>query len=265
MKKKTDMSPLEQTLTNSLFAHYFRYLWNAPDLIVVLGEALPLWHSRHAYCQRHHIQDADTEGIRLLERLFAAAGLAAVQSTERELWGWSLSLPGLSTGLFCGVEPEGMVCGRVLASPASKNLTIVQHQSPKSPMAQSHFTLMSQDPVEAVERYFEEAEQTLIRIAVDGSGRGVLLRPLPGGRFDDIQGLSDEALIARCRSLAADGSLKKLDEVLLFYECPCTGEKLQSMLESLPEQQRGALWADSSTLAIECPRCARKHLLARRQ
>lgn len=257
--------PSEQTPTPSLFAHYFRYLWNAPDLIVVIGDARPLWESRRAYCRTHHIQDGNPEGIRLLERLFTAAGLASVQAAERAWWGWSLSLPGLATGLFCGVEPEGLVCGRVLESRPSKNLTVVQHQEPKSPMAQSHFTLMTQDPVEAVEKYFEEAEQTLIRIAVDGSGQGVLLRPMPGGRFDDIQGLSDDGLIAKCRGLAEDGTLKKLDEVLLFYECPCTEQKIHKMLESLPEQQRETLWTDSGTLEVECPRCARKYLLTRRQ
>ena len=47
-----------------------------------------------------------------LNLMFAAAGLVAVSLPERESWGWSLSLQGSSAGLFCAIEPEGMISGR---------------------------------------------------------------------------------------------------------------------------------------------------------
>ena len=180
----------------------------------------------------------------LLNRLFAAAGLAAVSLAQRESWGWSVSMPGMDEGLFCGVEPEGMICGRVLGNKKTQGLCVVQRQGEKSPMAQSHVTLITQDPVEAVERYFEEAEQTLIRIAVDDAGRGVLLRPMPGGTFEAINGLSDDQIIERIFALAGDGSMQHLEEVLLFYACPCSPEKIQAMIKSLPADQSAQLWGD---------------------
>lgn len=244
-------------------AHYFRFLWEAPGLIVVTGEAREIWNGRAAYNKRYALQNPDARASMLLNRLFAAAGLAAVVLPEREWWGWSLSLPGSSIGFFCGVEPEGMVCGRVLGSEPSKNLAVVQRQAKKLPATQSHFTLLTQDPVEAVERYFEEAEQTLIRIAVDRQGRGVLLRPMPGGGFDEIQGLSDDDVIARCFSHAADGTYKQLDEVLLFYECPCNEETIKKVILGLPRKQGAALWGDLDRLDVECPRCGRHYTVKR--
>jgi len=249
--------------TNMHLAHYFRYHWEQPNLIVVTGEAEEIWNGYSAYRNRYEIPEAEPESTAMLKRLFAAAGLAAVSLAEAERWGWSVTFPQSSTGLFCGIEPEGSVCGKVLESDPLKNLVVVQRQGKKSPMTQSHFSLMTHDPVEAVERYFEEAEQTLIRIAVDGQGRGALLRPMPGGNFDDISGLSDDELIARCFGLAADGAIKKLDEFLLFYECPCDQQQISKMLRTLPERRLAELWGDLERLEVFCPRCGRKHTVER--
>jgi hypothetical protein len=249
--------------TNMHLAHYFRYHWERPNLIVVTGEAEEIWNGYNAYCLRYGIPETVPEGTIMLKRLFVAAGLAAVSLPEAEWWGWSVTFPQSPIGLFCGVEPEGMVCGRVLESDPARNLGIVQRQDKKSPMTQSYFSLLTHDPVEAVERYFEEAEQTLIRIAVDSQGRGALLRPMPGGNFEDISGFTDDELIARCFGQAAEGSIKMLQEVLLFYECPCNQQQINKMLSSLPESQLAELWGDLDRLEVSCPRCGRRYIVER--
>jgi len=147
--------------TNIHLAHYLRYHWERPSLIVVTGDVWEIWKGYNAYCQRYKITEADKEAIAMLKRLFAAAGLAAVSLPEAEWWGWSITFQQLSAGLFCGIEPEGMVCGTVLKSDPSRNLMVVQRQGKKSPVTQSHFSLMTHDPIEAVERYFEEALQNV--------------------------------------------------------------------------------------------------------
>ena len=244
-------------------AHYNRYLWKSPNLIAVTGAVEKIWEGRAAYHGSHTVAAEAPGAAGLLNRLFAAAGLAAVSLPERESWGWSVSPPGMEEGFFCGVEPEGLICGRVLDNKKTQGLCVVQRQGEKSPMAQSHVKLITQDPVEAVERYFEEAEQTLIRIAVDDAGRGVLLRPMPGGAFDAINGLSDARIIERIFGLAADGAMQHLEEVLLFYACPCTTEKIRAMLKALPADQSAELWGDLQSLEIACPRCGRYYKVFR--
>ncbi|MDA8125784.1 MAG: Hsp33 family molecular chaperone HslO [Deltaproteobacteria bacterium] len=245
--------------TSMPFAHYCRYLWERPNLIVVAGEAGEIWKGYRAYRERYGIPPAGPQGAALLERLFAAAGLAALSLPEAESWGWSVTFPGSSVGLFCGIEPEGSVCGQVLVSEREKNLVVVQKQGRNTSLTQSHFALLTHDPVEAVERYFEEAEQTLIRIAVDGRGRGVLLRPMPGGHFADISGLADDALIERCWGMAAEGTIRKLAEARLFYECPCNQEKIDKLIAALPREQQDELWGDLEKLEVSCPRCGRSY------
>ena len=249
--------------TDIHLARYFRYHWERPDLIVVTGEAGEIWKGYDSYCRRYGIPKADRESTVKLGRLFAAAGLAAVSLPEPEWWGWSVTFPDSTTGLFCGVEPNGMMCGTVLKSDPSRNLVAVQRQAKDSPVTQSRFSLITHDPVEAIERYFEESDQTLIRIAVDNVGRGVLLRPLPGGNFDDINGLTDDEIITRCFGMATEGEMKKLDEVLLFYECPCNIRQIVKLIDSLPEDQHNELWGGLEILDVSCPRCGRKYTVNR--
>jgi len=240
-------------------AHYFRYFWEEPGLLVVTGEAEEIYRGYAAYNERYGIADADPGAAMLLKRLFAGAGLAAVSLSPRESWGWSLAVPGSTVGLFCGVEPEGMVCGRVLESDSSQQEAAVQRQDGRSPCTQSHFTLTGSDPAGAVERYFEEAQQILARVAVDDNGKGVLVCPLPGGRFDVIGGLENHELISRCFHMAAAGEMNRLEEVLLFYECRCNDEVMLSMITGLPRQQRKELWKDTDVISVVCPRCGRSY------
>ncbi len=249
--------------SNMHLAHYYRYHWEEPDLIVVTGEATQIWEGYHAYCKRYGIQLPEKDKTEMLMRMFAAAGLAAVSLPEPEYWGWSLTFPGLSTGLFCGVEPNGMICGSVRKSDPTRNLVAVQRQAKDSPATQSHFSLFTHDPIEAVERYFAESEQTLIRIAVDDKGKGALLRPLPNGRFDEIDGLTDSELISRCFSLAEEGKITLLEEMLLFYECPCDMQMITKMIRSIPEEEQKELWGNLNQLEVSCPRCSRKYLVER--
>lgn len=242
-------------------AHYYRYHWEETDLIVVTGEAAQVWEGYLAYCGRYGITLPEKDKSAMLMRMFAGAGLAAVSLPEPEYWGWSVTFPGLTTGLFCGVEPSGMMSGTVLESDPSRNLVAVQRQAINSPVTQSRFSLFTHDPVEAVEHYFAESEQNLIRIAVDDKGKGALLKPLPGGKFDAIEGLTDNELISRCFGLAEDGKITLLQEMLLFYECSCNMQMITKMIKSISEQEQKDLWGTLITLRFPAPGAAENILL----
>ncbi len=242
-------------------SHYYRYLWQGPELIVILGDAAKMWQGFQKYGEKYRIASVDSDGSEAMRRLLAGAGLAAVSLPERESWGWTLSLPGTSTGLFCAVEPEGMVCVSLRQSASEFNAAIVQRQKEKAPLAQSHYTLSSADPVKAVEQYFEYSAQMLVRVAVLDDGRGAFVQPLPGHDFGPLDGLSDTELVERCYALAEDEKAKLLDEVMLFYGCRCSDAMILEMVTALPARQRSELWQDSPSLTINCPRCDRAYTL----
>jgi redox-regulated HSP33 family molecular chaperone len=54
-----------------------------------------------------------------------------------------------------------------------------------------------------------------------------------------------------------------LQEMLLFYECPCNIEMIRKIIQSLPEDQQNELWGTLDHLEVLCPRCSRKYLISR--
>lgn len=244
-------------------SHYCRYLWQGPELIVITGDASKLWQGLQEYAEKYRIEYGDNKENTVVKRLLAGAGLAAVSLPERESWGWTMSLPGSSAGLFCGVEPEGMACVSLRHSAAETDAAVVQRQKEKSPMTQSHYTLDSTEPVKAVERYFEESAQMLVRIALLDDGRGAFVQPMPGHDFGPLDGLSDAGLVDQCFALCDNEQAKLLNEVVLFYGCRCSDTMILEMITALPAQQRLGLWRDSSKLTINCPRCNRAYTISK--
>jgi hypothetical protein len=244
-------------------SHYYRYLWQGPELIVIVGNAANLWQGLGEYNDKYSIAPGDSIGDAAVQRMLAGAGLAAVSLPERESWGWTLSLPGSSIGLFCAVEPEGMACACLRESVLEADAAVVQRQVEKSPLTQSHYTLSTTDPVRAVEQYFESCAQMLVRVAVLADGRGAFVQPLPGHGFGPLDGLSDSELVERCSALFENEQVKLLDEVLLFYGCRCSDAMILNMITALPAPQRAELWQDSSSLTVNCPRCGRAYTLTR--
>ncbi len=218
---------------------------------------------KQLYDERHGISEVTGDERRTLERIMAAACLAAVSLAQRESWGWTLTLPGSPHGFFCGVEPEGMICGTVKEAPLEKGSVHLQRQKADGPLMESHYSPDNEDPVAAVQRYFEQVEQIRTRIALGPDGSGVLVQALPEGDFDRVTDLADEEMISLCREKARNGEFKALQEVLLFYECRCDDKMIRDMIDALPDAGRAELWGDEKELNIECPRCGRKYVIGR--
>lgn len=244
-------------------ANYRRCLWQDAGLLVVAGDFGRALLSRDAYNSRHGIETPGGRGGQALERALAAAGLAALSLAERESWGWSMSFAGEGLGLFCAVEPEGMLCGRLLDAPTDGRLVAVQRQKAGEPIVESRLVPEGGDPARAVERYFEVSVQLPTRIAVSDAGPGALVQLVPGGDFARVAPLDDEVLLSLVDELSAGDALKTLDEVLLFYECRCDDGMVAGMVQSLPEDQRREVWGERATLEVECPRCGRGFLVSR--
>jgi hypothetical protein len=242
-------------------AKFDRFLWEDADLLITAGEISPLIKGLEAYNARYQIKNPPAGAMPSVRRLLAAVSLAAAALPERESWGWSLTLPGSSIGFFVGAEPEGMICLR--AEPAKRDLplVVVQRQRAGGPLRQSSTQALDDDPVHAVSRYFDDAEQTRNRLAVDDDGKGVLIHALPDGRLDRVASMADAQLIERMDELAASGALKPVGEFLLFYECRCHEEMITDMVTNLPRDQANDIWEGQHSLEVACPRCGREYVV----
>lgn len=238
---------------------YKRYLWEEPGLLIIIGDFLEFKTGMKLYEDRHHIESAAVHGSKEFDRLMGAAALAAISLAERESWAWTMTLPGSERGLFCAVEPEGMICGRTRPAKKQKATVHLQRQKADGPLIQSHYEPLSGDPVDTINRYFEQVEQIKTRIVLDDDCSGVLVQALPDAKFSVVEKLENTKLSTLCRQMASQDKLKAMHEVVTFYECRCTDEMILNMMTSLPDAQRKELWGNENSLTIECPRCGREY------
>jgi molecular chaperone Hsp33 len=240
-----------------------RFLWKERSLLVVTGDFAALAAGKSAYDARYGIEPGDGAGIRQLERLLPAAALAAVSLAERESWGWTLTAAGAGHGLFCAVEPEGMICGIARAADPERAAAYLQRRKGDGPLVESHFEPDAIDPVGTVQRYFEKVEQIATRIALGAGGDGALVQALPGGALAGLEAADADALIAELRELIASDRVDHLDDVVIFYECRCDERVIRGMLDGLSDAARRELWGDQPEIRITCPRCGREFPISR--
>jgi hypothetical protein len=244
-------------------AKYKRYLIEDTNLMVVRGSIAPVIAGMSEYNARHRIAPPDAELNATIQELLAATALSAVSLAERESWGWSLTFKKMNVGFFVGVEPEGMICMRVLDAQSRKASVMVQKQKAGLPMTQSHLSPRTQRPRDMVEQYFSEVDQTRTRLEVTDDGDGILVHALPGGNFDAVRDLGPDELFRYLDSAIDAGRVKVLNEVLLFYECRCSEDMIIKMIDTMSGSDRKDIFGDLQHVEIECPRCGRKYSVAR--
>jgi redox-regulated HSP33 family molecular chaperone len=240
-----------------------RHLWTERSLLVVTADLAALLAGKNVYDTRYGISPDTVGDGRALDRLMAAAALAAVSLAERESWGWTLTASGAEHGLFCGVEPEGMVCGTARAADPDRAVAHLQRKKGDGPLVESRFTPSSDDPAATVQRYFLEVEQIQTRVAISDSAEGALVQALPGGALAELAPLGDEELRAELRAVIATDRAQHLDDVVVFYECRCDDVLITKMIAGLPDQARRELWGDLTEICVTCPRCGREFAVSR--
>ncbi len=125
---------------------------------------------------------------------------------------------------------------------------------------------------EAIEGYFEQSEQlpTRILLAVDGTrAAGVLLQKLPGEAqdadgwnragtllgtlsSDELLGLDAETLLHR---LFHEESRRLFPARPLRFECPCTRERVASVLRGLGDDELREIVATQGEVDVDCQFC----------
>jgi hypothetical protein len=244
-------------------AKYNRYLLEKESLLVIRGSIEPVMSGMRVYNSRYKIAPPPAILEPVVKELLAAAALSAVSLAERESWGWSLTFKGMRTGFFAGLEPQGMICLRVLPAESEKASALIQRQKAGFPMTQSHMELRSESPSLVAEQYFSEVVQTATRLIVGTQGEGMLVQALPGGAFDAVKDLGAEDLTLLVDGAIKEGTAKSAGEVLLFYECRCSEEMISGLIGKMKSSDREDLFGDLPRINVECPRCGREYTVSR--
>lgn len=244
-------------------AEYKRYLMDEEGLLVVRGSVEPVLSGMRVYNSRYKIVPPPAILEPVVSDLLSAAALSALSLADRESWGWSLTFKGMQTGFFVGLEPEGMMCLRILPAESDKASVLVQRQKAGFPMTQSHLEPRSESPFSVVEQYFYEVVQTATRLATGADGEGMLVQTLPGGTFGTVVDLEPEDLFNLVDRAIEEGTAKAAGEVLLFYECRCSEEMISGLIGKMKKADREDLFGELPRINVECPRCGREYTVTR--
>ena len=246
-------------------AKYRRYLMNKESLLVVQGNISPVLAGMSVYNARYKISPPPEILAPIVKELLAATALSALSLADRESWGWSLTFRGMPEGFFVGLEPEGMICLRILPADSEKVSGMIQRQKAGLPMAQSHIEPRTASPKDVVEQYFSEVIQTRTQLAVKEDGESMLVQSLPGSSFDGLEGLDSELLFAYVDRAVGEGSIREAGEVLLFYECRCSEEMISRLVRNMSDSDKRDLFGSFSQVEMECPRCGKEYTVRKRE
>lgn len=285
-------------------ALYRRYLWESKNITwVYTAHVDELLASRRDYYRAcgmdEPVLNADQQ--REIDDLMISATLASESQVARDMWGWTIRIPMKPWGLFCGVEPEGMVCARFTALPPQAaddpvGSFAIQRVSEDAPVRQTSLIPSDTSARYLVEQYFDESEQLPARIAIS-EHEALMALSMPDADWDVVKTLDGAQLLSLfhelCRETPATdetsapdttplsdsaqrlreqfraahattgmtGDLKVMHEAVFFYGCRCSHERISQMIDHLPEAQKKELWGDSKHLEIQCPRCGRDYIL----
>ncbi len=247
---------------------YTRYFWSERKLILVYAKTEKLFESMHRYLRLNamsicHYSEKQRTAF---DELIVSASLSAASQVERDYWGWTLRLPFANWGLFCAVDPEGMVCAKIspLAREAADVLgkVAVQRQIAEAPLRQSMLIPDSESALLTVEQYYRESEQLPARIAMK-DGEALMILSMPEGDWEGLETASQAELLAAFHEANEGGSLQKSYEYVFYYDCRCDVKQMHGVVSSLPEAEQDYLWGDEGELHIECPRCGKRYNLMR--
>ena len=287
-------------------ALYRRYLWESRNISwIYTSDIDKLLESRRAYHEMYGIANPSSEPTlrQEIDDLMIGATLASESQVEREMWGWTIRIPLKPWGLFCGVEPEGMVCTRFtqLSQDAAQDpvgLFAVQRVTANAPVRQTSLIPRDTTARYLVEQYFDESEQLPARIAIHGK-EALMALSMPDAEWSIVENLKESDLLALFHELLKEtdciarndadlisvnspaeilklqfaaaqsskgsmrGDLRIMHEAVYYYDCRCNESNIRQMLDNLPADQQQVLWGTLTELEIECPRCGRKHLIKR--
>lgn len=283
-----------------------RYFWEDKNISWIYTNQLDrLISSRSSYYEHYHqpLAALDPKPQREVDDLLFSAVLASESQVDKDMWGWTIRIPMKPWGLFCGVEPEGAVCGRfsMLAREAEEDPVgsfAVQRVIAGSPVRQTSLIPRDISTKYLVEQYFDESEQVPARIAIIGN-EAVMALSSPDAAWNLVEKLKEPELLALFHELKQEtdsqptyqndaslsetaqkikqqfaavkgrivgsmhGQLKFMHEAVYYYGCRCSQDQMRQMIDHLPQSHQDELWQDSNTMEIECPRCGIKHTICR--
>lgn len=212
----------------------------------------------------------------LLKDLLAVLVLHSCARPRTERHAWTLHLPGWPRNFFAAVEsPEERVVGRVfrediatgdrpsLGAQLQAGLQAARQSSVAldSPLVEGAAEGIGEVALVVAEEFYARSEQRPGRFVRGEGDDTLMLAAMPGSDPEWVNSVSAEEI----RALADAGEGTFMERRKLRFACSCSLERIFPVIEPMLRRGGDSLFGDDETLAITCPRCARRYILTREQ
>lgn len=259
MAESTPVDPAEPGLEVSTFFVRGR------NALVARANLSDLYVDYYLHLGTHGVKPAEAHDA-LLKRALAAFVLHCASRPWNEMTAWTINVQDPRVNLFLtGDNETGAVTGRVFAENVKgfpENLFYSDVVRGRQPKRRSVVPFNGADPVAGMETFYARSEQRPVRFFQLAEEEFALLCEHPdcdaawfsSVDADGVRGLLPEA---------GAETVTLMEKRVYRWHCGCNQQRMLEVLAPVMKTDAEGLFADSSVITIQCPRCAARHAVTR--
>jgi len=199
----------------------------------------------------------------LMRDALASATLHAASRPRNEMMAWTVNFQNPLLNVFAsGDNRLGTVVGNVLTGnvkEGGENLFYADVVDGTNPQRRSVVEFEGDDFLRAVEEFYQQSEQRMVRLFYVGEEDLVLISAQPDCDLEWLDGLNEEKI----GTLDKDNELSLLEQRYYRFECGCNQRKMLAVLAPVMARDPEGLFEGEETIRIHCPRCGARHTVTR--
>lgn len=199
----------------------------------------------------------------MFKRALAAFTLHSASRPWNELTAWTINVQQPLVNLFLTSDNDtGAVTGRVFddnVKEGPENLFFADVVRGQQPKRRSVVTFEGDDPIRAVEKFYDQSEQRGARYFQLGEEDFVLVSEHPDCDLGWFRGLTTEQ-VAR---LDEHETLALMERRIYRWHCGCNQNRMMEVLAPTMKQDPESLFDGDQKVEIRCPRCGARHTITR--
>ncbi len=199
----------------------------------------------------------------LLRDALAAVTLHAASRPRNEMMAWTVNFQHPLLNVFAsGDNRTGTVIGNVLTGNVrenARNLFYSDVVDGTNPQRRSVTEFDGSSFFKAVEDFYQQSEQRLVRLFHFSEEDIVLVGAQPDCDLEWLGGLTDDSI----RRMDKDVEMSLLEQRYYRFECGCNQRKMLAVLAPVMVKDPEGLFEGEETVRIHCPRCGARHTITR--
>ncbi|GAT32039.1 molecular chaperone Hsp33 [Terrimicrobium sacchariphilum] len=199
----------------------------------------------------------------LLREALAAVTLHCASRPWKETVAWTVNFQHPLANVFVsGDNRLGTVVGNIFTEnvrETDKNLFYADVVTEDQPQRRSVVEFEGGSFFRAMEKFYEQSEQRVVRIFPYDEEEFVLIAAQPDCDIEWLKGLDAEAV----KTLDKDVELRLLEQRYYRFACGCNQDRMLAMLAPVMRHQPEDLFQGEETIRVSCPRCGARHTITR--